>query len=322
MEKSQTILAADRLDPEALEGLRRMGFRVVESKGLGGAKPSDAASAGILIVRSTPVPAAALPAFPSLQLIIRAGAGVDTIDLGAAAARGIQVSNTPGRNADAVAEMAMALLLAADRNLVEATRTLREGHWMKGVLGQGRGLMGRTLGIAGLGAVGRAMATKAKGMGMLVLGWSPSLTPEAARRSGYSFAANLTDLARDSDAVSVHVASLPETRNLFGAGFFAAMRPGGLFVNTARGEVVHRAALVDAIRSKGIRAGLDVFAGEPKTPEADFADTELASLCVCAPHLGASTDQAAEAVAAEVVRIAQVFRDTGAAPNAVSPTRN
>lgn len=320
MDKSRTILAADKLDKEALEGLGRLGYTVVQSKGLGAGMPAAGADAEILVVRSTPVPGSVLSGFPSLKLIIRAGAGVDTIDLPAAASRGIQVSNTPGRNADAVAEMAMALLLAADRNLTEATRTLREGRWAKGSLGQGRGLHGRMLGVAGLGAVGRSMARNALGLGMRVAAWSPSLVPERARDLGVDFAASLAELAGMSDAVSVHVASIPGTRGLFDADFFSAMKPGALFVNTARGEVVDRAALVEAIRSKGIRAGLDVFAGEPKTPEAPFADVELASLCVCSPHLGASTDQAAEAVASEVVRIAQVFRDTGVAPNAVALT--
>lgn len=317
MESKPTVLSADKLDPIALEGLRQLGFKVVQTKGLGGPPPPEALAAGILVVRSTVVPASVLPSFPSLKLIIRAGAGVDTIDLAAAAARGIQVSNTPGRNADSVAEMALALLLAADRRLVDATQALREGRWNKGALGQGKGLRGRMLGVAGLGAVGKAMVRNALGLGMEVTAASRSLTPESAREAGVRYASGLVELARVSDAVSVHLASTAETRNLIGAEFFAALKPGALFVNTARGEVVDRNALAEAIRAKGIRAGLDVFAGEPKTPEAAFADTELASLCVCAPHLGASTDQAAEAVAREVVRIARVFRDSGQAPNAV-----
>jgi D-3-phosphoglycerate dehydrogenase len=181
------------------------------------------------------------------------------------------------------------------------------------------GLMGRTLGLVGLGAVGHAMARNAKGLGMKVSAWSDHLTPALAAEAGVGFAASLLDLARGVDAVSVHVASNAATRGLLGREFFAALRPGALFVNTARGEVVDREALVSAIRDKGLRAGLDVFAGEPKVGEAPFADLELAGLCVCTPHVGASTDQAAEAVADEVVRIARVFRETGQAPNAVAP---
>lgn len=301
------ILVADKLEERALKDLKDAGFDLAASKGL-----AADARAEILVVRSTPVTAARLPELPALKLIIRAGSGVDTIDLAAARARGVAVANCPGRNADAVAEMALALLLAADRRLIDASATLRRGEWKKAALGQGMGLKGRTLGLAGFGAVGRAMARKALGLEMKVVAWSRSLTSEAARAAGVERAGSLLDLARVCDAVSVHVASVAETRNLIGAAFFSALRAGALFVNTARGEIVDRAALVDAIRTRGVRVGLDVFAGEPKTGEAPFTDAELASLCVCSPHLGASTDQAAEAVAAEVVRLCLAFRDGGA----------
>ncbi|MDB5050784.1 MAG: Hydroxyacid dehydrogenase [Fibrobacteres bacterium] len=313
------VLSADKLDGLALRGLGAAGFTVVQCQGLApGNLPVQAATAEILIVRSTLVPKEILPQLPALKLILRAGAGTDTIDVAAAAARGIQVSNTPGRNADAVAEMALGLLLAADRRIAEGTWALRQGKWAKGALGQGMGLKGRSLGLVGFGAVGSAMARKAQGLEMKVIAWSRSLTPESARDAGVAYAANLDELARASDAISLHVASNGETRNLIGASFFANLKPGALFVNTSRGEVVDRTALLDAIRSRALRAGLDVFAGEPKVPEAPFADVELAALAVCTPHLGASTDQAAEAVAREAVRIAVEFRETGMAPNAVT----
>jgi D-3-phosphoglycerate dehydrogenase / 2-oxoglutarate reductase len=312
------ILSADKLDPQAIKGLEASGFKVGQCKGLvAGNLPPEAAGAEILIVRSTLVPKDILPGMPALKLIIRAGAGTDTIDVKAAAARGIQVSNTPGKNADAVAEMALGLLLAADRKIAEGTQALRQGKWAKGALGQGMGLKGRTLGLAGFGAVARSMARNAKGLDMKVIAWSRSLTAESAAEAGVGYAADLGALARVSDAVSIHVASTPETRNLIGADFFAALKPGALFVNTSRGEVVDRASLFDAIRTRGLRAGLDVFAGEPKVQEAAFEDAELAALCACTPHLGASTDQAAEAVAEEVVRIAVEFEKTGTAPNTV-----
>jgi D-3-phosphoglycerate dehydrogenase / 2-oxoglutarate reductase len=314
------VLAADKLDASAQKSLEAAGFKVSQCKGLApGNLPAGAATTQILIVRSTLVPQELLAGFPELKLILRAGAGTDTIDVGAATARGIQVSNTPGKNADAVAEMALGLMLAADRKIAEGTWALRQGKWAKGALGQGMGLKGRTLGIVGFGPVGRAMARKAQGLEMDVIAWSRSLTRESADWAGVDYPSGLEELAKRSDAVSLHIASTGETRNLIGAAFFAAMKPGALFVNTSRGEVVDRNALVEAIKSKGLRAGLDVFAGEPKVPEADFADKELAALSACTPHLGASTDQAAEAVAAEVVRIALDFRNTGIAPNSVRP---
>lgn len=313
------ILVADNLDSAALSELGRVGFQLIAAKGLkASALPEGANQAEILVVRSTLVPAPAMDLLPALKLIIRAGAGTDTIDVAAALARGIQVSNCPGKNADAVAEMALGLLLAADRRIVEATLALRRGEWTKGALGQGLGLKGRTLGIIGLGQVGSAMARKAKGLEMRVLAYSRTLTPESARAAGVDHIPDLESLARASDAVSVHVALTPETRSWLGKGFFSAMRDGALFVNTSRGEVVDREALIEAIRAKGLRVGLDVFAGEPKVAEALFQDVELASLATCTPHLAASTDQAAQAVGAEVVRIATAFKASGLAPNGVA----
>src|SRR4051812_629125 len=252
------ILIADKLDARAMGALKDLGFSIDECRGLSpGALPATAAAAEILVVRSTQVPGALLTAFPALRLIIRAGAGTDTIDVAAASARGIQVSNTPGRNADAVAEIALGLLLAADRHIADATRDLRAGQWTKAALGQGRGLMGRTLGLVGLGSVGHAMARNAKGLGMKVKAWSDHLTPALAAEAGVEFAPSLLEMAGAVDGVSVHVASTPATRGLLGREFFSALRPGALFVNTARGEVVDRDALLEAIRGRGLRAGLD-----------------------------------------------------------------
>jgi len=314
------VLVADKLDALAISGFGNAGFKLHYCHGLAADGFSDSASqAGILVVRSTLVSAGHLARLPSLALIIRAGAGTDTIDLAACAERGILVSNCPGKNADAVAEMALGLLLAADRRIVEGTEALRRGEWSKGTLGQGTGLKGRMLGIIGMGSVGMAMARKALGLEMRVKAWSRSLTPQKAQKAGVEYARSLVDLARNSDAVSLHLASTDETRKLIGASFFAALKPGALFVNTSRGEVVDRQALIDGIRSRGIRAGLDVFAGEPKGSEGVFQDAELAGMAVCTPHLGASTVQASEAVSLEVVRVAAVFRETGVAPNLVLP---
>ena len=314
------ILVVDKLDERALKDLQTAGFEITLAKGLSvDFLPKEAPECAILIVRSTMVTAAIMAKLPSLKLIIRAGAGVDTIDIAAAAKHGIQVSNCPGKNADAVAEMALALLLAVDRKVAEGTIALRQGRWNKGALGQAMGLKGRVLGIVGLGAVGKALVQKAKGLQMDVIAWSRSLTPESAKIAGVRYAASLAELAKAVDAVSIHVASIKETRNLIGPAFFAALKPDVIFVNTARGEVVDRTAMLEAIRSRGLRVGLDVFTGEPKVSEALFADTELAAFVVGTPHLGASTDQALEAVAFEVVRIAKVFQETGQAPNAVAP---
>jgi D-3-phosphoglycerate dehydrogenase len=195
---------------------------------------------------------------------------------------------------------------------------LRNGRWKKKEYGKARGLAGRTLGILGLGAIGKAMARRAAGLEMNVIAWSRSLTPAAADELGVGYAASPEELAAASDAVSVHLAATPETKHLVGQKFFEAMKPGAIFVNTSRGSLVDTAALREAIRTKNLRVGLDVFEGEPAGAEADFTDKELATLVTSTPHVGASTDQAAEAVADEVVRIVDVFLKTGHPPGTVN----
>ncbi len=161
------------------------------------------------------------------------GAGVDTIDLAAASARGIYVANCPGKNTAAVAELAIGLLVAADRRIVDATVTLRNGAWQKKEFGKCRGLAGRTLGILGFGAIGKAVAQRAAGLEMRVIAWSRSLTPAAAEEHAVGCAASPEALAAASDAVSVHLALAPETKHLVGKSFFDAMKPGAILVNTS-----------------------------------------------------------------------------------------
>jgi D-3-phosphoglycerate dehydrogenase len=153
---------------------------------------------------------------------------------------------------------------------------------------------------------------------MRVAAWSRSLTPETAEAEGVEFAATPLDLARAADAVSVHVALSEATRGLLGEEFLNALRPGAVFVNTSRGEVVNTTALKQAIRQRGLRVGLDVFESEPAGGEGEFADAELAAAITATPHIGASTDEASEAIAAEVVRIVDVFLQTGRPPGVVN----
>ena len=262
-------------------------------------------------MRSTKVAAATIRAAPRLSLIIRAGAGVDTIDLAAASERGIYVANCPGKNTAAVAELAIGLLVAADRRIVDATAAMRNGAWRKKEFGKARGLAGRTLGILGFGAIGKAVAARAAGLEMKVVAWSRSLTSETAEAQGVGFAASPEELAAVCDAVSIHLALTPETKHIVGPRFLDALRPGAILINTSRGPLVDTAALRAAIAAKGLRVGLDVFEGEPAGAEAEWTDKELASLVTATPHIGASTDQASEAVAAEVVRIIDLFVKTG-----------
>jgi D-3-phosphoglycerate dehydrogenase len=272
----------------------------------------------VLIVRSKKVSAAAIAAAPQLSLIIRAGAGVNTIDLPEASRRGIFVANCPGKNTDAVAELTIGLLVAADRRIADATADLRAGRWRKKEYGKAHGLKGRTLGVIGLGAIGAAVARRAQGLDMKVIAWSRSLTPERAAALGVGYCASPLEVAKRADAVTVHVAAKKETNQLISREFFEQMKTGAIFLNTSRGEVVETEALKWAIREKKLHVGLDVFAGEPAGGEAEFGDRNLAGLVTATPHIGASTAQAEEAIADEVVRIVKTYQETGKPANTVN----
>ncbi len=316
------VLVADKFEETGLEGLRSLGCEVyyepkLEGEALGWRLRDTAAE--VLVVRSTKVTAAEMDQARNLSLVIRAGAGVNTIDLAAASARAISVSNCPGKNAVAVAELAWGLILALDRRIAEQTADLKAGLWNKAEYGRARGLAGRTLGIAGFGAIGREVAARGRAFDMEVVAWSPSLTAERAAEAGVVRVASLRELASRSDVVSVHLALTKETRGVLGGAFFDAMRPGALFVNTSRGETVNAAALKEAIATKGIRAGLDVYEREPSGGTGAF-DDEVGRLpgVVGTHHVGASTEQAQNAIASEVVRIVAAFKATGEVPNAVN----
>jgi D-3-phosphoglycerate dehydrogenase len=316
------VLVADKFESVGLDGLRALGCEVLYAPELSGdALGARLAESGaeILVVRSTKVTAAEMDRASRLILILRAGAGVNTIDLAAASARAIAVSNCPGKNAIAVAELAWGLILALDRRLPEQTRDLAAGVWNKAEYGKARGLAGRTLGVLGMGAIGREVVRRGQAFGMRVLAFSRSLDEATASELGVERMPSIHQLALAADVVTVHLALTKETRGLLDAAFFGAMRPGALFVNTSRGEIVDEAALEAAVRERGIRAGLDVFANEPSAGTGTFAPT-IAQLPGFAGshHVGASTDQAQNAIAEEVVRIVRELRQTGQIPNAVN----
>jgi D-3-phosphoglycerate dehydrogenase / 2-oxoglutarate reductase len=274
-----------------------------------------------LVVRSTKVSEQMLDA-GALKLIVRAGAGYNTIDVAAASRRGVYVSNCPGKNSVAVAELAFALILALDRRIADNVIQLREGRWNKKEFSKARGLLGRTLGLVGTGQIGREVAQRARAFGMRVVAWSRSLTDELAAELGVERRESPTDVAREADVVSVHVALKPETRGLIGSDFFGAMREGAYFINTSRGDVVEQDALRRAMREKGIRAGLDVYASEPAGGTGEFTDDIAREPNLYGTHhIGASTDQAQEAIAAETVRIIETFKETGRVPNVVNLAR-
>ncbi len=313
------VLIADKLSEKTVSSLKALGAEVTVNPDLTADNLPDAITDfDILVVRSTKVTAETISAAKNLSLIIRAGAGVNTIDVATANTRGIYVSNCPGKNTEAVAELTIGFLIAADRQIVNATSDLRGGTWKKKEYGKARGLKGRTLGIIGFGAIGKAVARRALALDMNVVAWSRSLSKETAEEYGISRTADTASLARQCDAISVNVAYKPETQHLIDKAFLDAMKPGAILVNTSRGEVVDTAALKEAIKAKKLRVGLDVFENEPAGGEGEFSDKELASMITATPHIGASTDQASEAIADEVVNIVKAFRSTGVPLNTVN----
>jgi D-3-phosphoglycerate dehydrogenase len=315
------VLIADKFEQSGRDGLQAIGCEISFQPDL----KDDALVAAIakeqpdvLVVRGTKVTEPMLAAGP-LKLIVRAGAGYNTIDVAAASRRGIYVSNCPGKNSIAVAELAFALILALDRRVADNVIALRAGEWNKKEFSKARGLFGRVLGLVGVGKIGQEMIPRARAFGMPVVAWSRSLTHEKAERLGVERMDSPLDVARAADIVSVHVALKPDTRSMIGADFFKAMKDGAYFINTSRGETVDQNALVEAIHAKGIRAGLDVFASEPTSAVAEFPDSIAKELSVYGTHhIGASTDQAQEAIAAETVRIVKTFKETGQVPNVVN----
>lgn len=331
------VLIADKFEASGIEGLKAAGCDVVYEPDLKNdalVQAIAATGASVLIVRSTKVTSAMLDA-GRLSLVVRAGAGYNTIDVAAASKRGIYVSNCPGKNAIAVAELAFALILALDRRVPDNVAELRAGKWNKKEYSKAHGLYGQVLGLLGAGSIAQEMIRRAAGFGMPVVLWSRrfsgqnrAMTEPEARDLGIDAAMRSIriDLAPDpgavasrSDIFSVHLALAPDTKGLVNAALLERLKPGAIFINTARGEVVDYAALSEVVKRKSIRVGLDVFANEPAAATGDFSD-ELVKLpgVYGTHHVGASTDQAQEAIAAETVRIVRTYKETGHVPNVVN----
>ena len=325
------VLIADKFEPSGLDALKACGCDVLFQPDLSGDALTAAikdTQAPVLVVRSTQVTEAMLDA-GALSLIVRAGAGVNTIDVAAASTRGIYVSNCPGKNSVAVAELAMALMLAIDRRIADNVADLRAGKWNKKEYSKARGLKDQTLGLLGFGHIGQEVARRARAFGMNVLVWSRRFNDnlvardEAAATHDVQVVETAEALVAASDVLSVHLALTKETRGFVNAALLRHARRGAYFINTARAEVVDQPALSAAVTDKGLRLGLDVFAREPAAATGAFDDPIVAEPGVYGTHhIGASTDQAQEAIAAETVRIIRTFKDTGKVPNVVNLARH
>jgi D-3-phosphoglycerate dehydrogenase len=331
------VLVADKFEQSGLDGLRAAGCDVISDPELKDDALSEAIAktgADVLVVRSTKVTAAMLDA-GRLSLIVRAGAGYNTIDVAAASTRGIYVSNCPGKNAIAVAELAFALILSLDRRVPDNVADLRAGKWNKKEYSKAKGLYGQTLGLLGAGNIALEMIRRAAGFGMNVVLWSRRfegedrpLTDAEARELGLEpamrqirvdVAPTAAEVAARVDILSLHLALQPGTKGLVDASVLGRLKPGAMLINTARAEVLDDGALAEAMGKKGLRVGLDVFTSEPSGATGDFSSAIVSRPAAYGTHhIGASTDQAQEAIAAETVRIVRTYKETGRVPNVVN----
>ena len=316
------VLIADKLSPHVAEALEAAGCAVTYEPTLKGETLTEALAShepGALVVRSTKVTSADLDAAPSLALIIRGGAGVNTIDVAEASRRGVYVANCPGKNAIAVAELTFGHLLNLDRRISDNVSDLRRGVWNKKGYGKATGVFGRTMAVLGMGMIGTEVVKRAKAFGMHVKAWSRSLTPERAEELGVTFARTPREACSGADVLTVHLALNADTRGLVGRELLDALAPGAFVINTSRGGVIDQEALLEAIARRGLRAGLDVFAEEPAATDVEFPFPIREEAGVYGTHhIGASTTQASNAVGDEIVRILQTYLSTGRVLNCVN----
>lgn len=307
------ILIADNFPAPHQRALNDAGHTItVDSKLTGDTLHQAVTNHEILIVRSTKVDASVLDSGASLKLVIRAGAGTNTIDKAHAATSGIRVCNVPGANSIAVAELVIGLLIAIDRNIADNVSDLRNQRWNKKLYGNARGLYGLTLGILGMGAIGLAVASRAHAFGMHVCAVAKSDRSQAVRERmkacGIVDVDSQETLLGKSDVISLHLPASQQTEKMVNDKFLASMKNDAILINTSRGDLVDETALIRAMDNTNIRAGLDVYQNEPANTQAPF-ESALANHpnVYGTHHIGASTMQAQTAVADGVIRVIESF---------------
>jgi len=306
------VIIADDMSKKAVDLLSGAGFSVDVKTGM---KPEELAACvgeyhGLGVRSASKVTAAVLANPGKLKIIGRAGVGVDNIDVKAATGKGILVINTPQGNAAAAAELAIGLMFALARKIPQAAESMRQGAWEKKKF-MGAEIAGKTLGVLGLGNIGRNAASRGVGLGMNVVGYDPF--PPKELPAGVKLV-SLDELILKSDFVTLHVPLTDGTKNLFNADTFAKMKKGSYLINCARGGIVDENALLAALQSGQLAgAALDVFGKEPPEPSPLFQHENF----VASPHLGASTREAQEKVAIELAEVFIGFLKDGIVKNAV-----
>lgn len=303
------VLVADKLPDQYIKKLQDHDLEVIYDPKLGeNDLPAAAKDVDIIVVRSTVVNAETIEKAEKLNLIIRAGAGYNNINVAAANKKGVYVANCPGKNAIAVAELTMGLMIALDRQIPDNAADFKAGKWNKAAYSKGKGLFGKTIAIVGLGNIGKEVAVRAKAFGMNVYG------KDISRIEGveYKDFSEFDQVLPIADIVSLHLPLTPNTKGLFDDKMFSYMKNGAYFINTSRPGVVDEDALIIAVKERGIKAGLDVFSDEPeqKTGEVKSKLQSVPGIYVT-HHIGASTEQAQNAVAEEAVNIIIDFINSG-----------
>jgi D-3-phosphoglycerate dehydrogenase len=311
------VFISDKLESSGIELLRQAGFELDERAGLAGSALQEAmhAADGMIVRSGTRVMAELLENPVRLKAVVRAGVGVDNIDVAAATRRGIVVMNTPGGNTISAAEHTITLLLALARHIPAADASIRQGQWERSKF-VGTQLAGKTLGVIGLGRIGREVARRAAGLDMKILGHDPFLSTERAGQLGIESVSDLDQLLPRCDFLTVHTPLTDETTDLIGARELGLMKPGSRILNCARGGIINETALAEALKEGHLAgAALDVFGQEP--PPADHPLLKLPNVVVT-PHLGASTTEAQESVAREAAQLMIDFLTRGVVQFAVN----
>ncbi|HQI41648.1 MAG: phosphoglycerate dehydrogenase [Ignavibacteriales bacterium UTCHB2] len=314
------VLVADKFPEKYIQQMKDLGLDVIYEPKLGEKDlPEAAKEVEILVVRSTVVNEEAINNSKKLNLIIRAGSGVNNINIAAANKKGIYVANCPGMNSIAVAELAVGLIIAIDRRIADNVSDFRNGKWNKAEYSKADGLFGKTLGIVGAGQIGVEVINRVKSFGLNIIAWSRSLTNEKAELLGVERCQTLEEVFTKADIISVHLAQTADTKKLISKDLINKMKKGAYFINTSRAGVVDEDALIEAAKAEKIFLGLDVFNNEPEGKGGDFT-TPLQGLknVYLTHHIGASTEQAQDAVADETVKIINEFVNSGVIRNWVN----
>ncbi len=303
------VLVADSFPKNHMQTLTDNGFEVIYEPKLGENDiPNAIKDVEFIVVRSTNVNAAAINAGANLKIVIRAGSGYNNIDVAAATAKGVSVANTPGKNSIAVAELAMGFIIALDRKIPDNVKDFNNSVWNKAKYSKAEGLYGKTLGIVGVGNIGKEIAKRAQAFGLKVIGFDVVKTEGI----GVEYVNEIEELISKSDVISLHIPSNQQTKGMFNDKLFGLMKKGAILINTSRAEVIDEDALLNAVKEKGIVAGVDVFKGEPEGKDGAVT-SKLQNIdgIYVTHHIGASTEQAQDAVAEETIKIIVEFKNTG-----------